>query len=40
MTVDVTRARHRSEHEGRTFFFCGAGCRREFEADPVKYSIG
>jgi xanthine dehydrogenase accessory factor len=37
MTVDVTRARHRSEHDGRTFFFCSAGCRREFEADPAKY---
>jgi xanthine dehydrogenase accessory factor len=37
MTVDVTRARHRSEHEGRPFFFCSAGCRRQFDADPVKY---
>ena len=37
MTVDVTRARHGSEHEGRAYFFCSASCRREFEANPVKY---
>jgi xanthine dehydrogenase accessory factor len=38
MTVDVARVRLRSEHEGRTYFFCSAGCRRKFDADPVKYS--
>jgi YHS domain-containing protein len=24
-------------HDGRTYFFCGAGCRRRFEADPVRF---
>lgn len=37
MAVDVARARHLSEHEGRTYFFCSAGCLRQFEADPAKY---
>ena len=37
MTVDIARARYRGEHGGRTFFFCGAGCQRQFEADPAKY---
>jgi xanthine dehydrogenase accessory factor len=40
MVVDVTRVRLRSEHDGRTYFFCSAGCRRKFDADPVKYAVG
>jgi YHS domain-containing protein len=24
-------------HEGRTYYFCGAGCRKRFEADPARY---
>jgi xanthine dehydrogenase accessory factor len=39
MVVDVARVRLRSEHEGRTYFFCSAGCRRKFDADPVKYEV-
>jgi xanthine dehydrogenase accessory factor len=40
MIVDVARVRLRSEHAGRTYFFCSAGCRRKFDADPVKYAVG
>jgi YHS domain-containing protein len=40
MIVDVSRVRLRSQHEGRTYFFCSAGCRRRFDADPVKYAVG
>jgi xanthine dehydrogenase accessory factor len=40
MIVDVARVRLRSEHEHRTYFFCSAGCRRRFDADPVKYAVG
>jgi xanthine dehydrogenase accessory factor len=40
MVVDVARVRLRSQHEGRTYFFCSAGCRRKFDADPVKYAAG
>jgi xanthine dehydrogenase accessory factor len=40
MVVDVARVRLRSEHEGRTYFFCSAACRRKFDADPVKYVVG
>jgi len=39
MVVDVARVRLRSQHEGRTYFFCSAGCRRKFDADPVKYAV-
>ena len=25
------------EHDGVTYYFCGAGCRRAFEQDPAAY---
>jgi len=37
MTVDPARARHRADHAGRTYYFCCAGCRTKFIADPAKY---
>jgi xanthine dehydrogenase accessory factor len=38
MTVHVAEARHRSEYEGGVYFFCSASCRRQFDADPLKYA--
>jgi Cu+-exporting ATPase len=35
MTVDVADAKYTSVHEGRTYYFCSAGCQQAFEADPV-----
>jgi Cu+-exporting ATPase len=37
MTVDPATAKHRTEHDGREFFFCCGGCKAKFEADPGKY---
>jgi len=37
MTVDRFNARHRAVHDGREYVFCGAGCKRNFEADPERY---
>jgi xanthine dehydrogenase accessory factor len=37
MTVVVTEARHRAQHAGRDFYFCCAGCRERFLADPARY---
>ena len=37
MTVDPQTAKHRTRHEGHDYFFCSAGCRGKFEADPAKY---
>jgi len=37
MTVDPHTARLRAEHAGRTYYFCSAGCRARFAADPPKY---
>ncbi len=36
MTVRVD-SQHRAEHGGREYVFCGAGCKRKFEADPERY---
>jgi Cu+-exporting ATPase len=37
MTVDPATARHRAEHDGQSYFFCGAGCRTKFLAEPQRY---
>jgi Cu+-exporting ATPase len=37
MTVDPHTSRHRASHGGRTYYFCAAGCRAKFVADPAKY---
>ncbi|MBB3710751.1 Cu+-exporting ATPase [Limimaricola variabilis] len=34
MTVDVETAKHISEHEGETFYFCSTKCREKFDARP------
>jgi xanthine dehydrogenase accessory factor len=36
MEVEVARAR-RTEHGGKRFYFCGAGCQSAFTADPGRY---
>ena len=38
MTVDVATARNVAAHEGRTYYFCSAGCLATFEADPATYA--
>jgi len=37
MMVDPHATAHRAEHEGHPFYFCSAGCRTKFVADPAKY---
>jgi Cu+-exporting ATPase len=37
MTVDPHTAKHRHDHLGRTYYFCSAGCRTKFIADPDKF---
>ena len=37
MTVDPATAKHKSDHAGRTYYFCSAGCREKFVADPKRY---
>ena len=37
MTVDVAEARFRTSHEGRTYYFCSAGCLAAFSTAPANY---
>jgi P-type Cu+ transporter len=36
MTVTPS-SKHTIDHEGQPFYFCGAGCKTKFAADPAKY---
>ena len=38
MTVTAGPARRPLEHDGCTYYFCSAGCRRAFEAEPAAYA--
>jgi Cu+-exporting ATPase len=37
MSVDPATAKHKAEHAGATHYFCSAGCRGKFVAEPAKY---
>jgi len=37
MTVEVASARHTSEHDGITYYFCCPGCKKAFEKDPATF---
>src|ERR1700674_5415658 len=39
MTVDPSRAKATHEHSGKKYYFCCAGCKEKFSADPAKYLI-
>ena len=40
MSVDPVTARHRTEHEGQTWYFCSARCREKFDGEPARYLEG
>ena len=37
MQVDEKTAKWKSEHKGKTYYFCAPGCKKKFDADPAKY---
>jgi xanthine dehydrogenase accessory factor len=37
MTVDTAETPHLATHAGQTHFFCCAGCREQFIADPARF---
>ena len=37
MSVDPHAAKHRAAHAGHPYYFCSAGCRTKFVADPKRY---
>jgi len=36
MTVNPATAKHKSEYQGRMFYFCCAGCKQTFDQGPAK----
>jgi len=38
MSVDTAAAKHRSDYAGETFYFCSAGCKAKFDAEPERYA--
>jgi P-type Cu+ transporter len=37
MSVDPATAKHKADHAGATSYFCSAGCRGKFVADPARF---
>jgi P-type Cu+ transporter len=37
MSVDPATAKHRAEHADATYYFCSAGCRGKFVAEPARF---
>lgn len=37
MEVDERTAKHRTGHDGKTYYFCAAGCKKAFETNPKRY---
>lgn len=37
MTIDPKDAAGKSHHGVETIYFCSAGCKKKFDADPHKY---
>ena len=38
MEVDESTAKWKTAYQGRTYYFCAAGCLRSFEKEPAKYA--
>ena len=37
MHVEPSSAKHQTEYQGRTHYFCAPGCREAIEAEPKRY---
>jgi YHS domain-containing protein len=37
MDVDEKKAKHKSKHKGKDYYFCAPGCKAEFDKNPEKY---
>jgi P-type Cu+ transporter len=38
MKVDPKSAAGQAQHQGKTYFFCSAGCKAKFEKNPGQYA--
>jgi xanthine dehydrogenase accessory factor len=39
MAVQTAGARYTSAYDGKTFLFCGIGCKERFDREPARYSV-
>jgi len=37
MEVDEKKAAAKSEHEGKTYYFCAPGCKKAFDENSERY---
>ena len=37
MEVDEKRAKYKTEHMGKTYYFCNESCKKRFDSNPHKY---
>ncbi len=37
MDVDPKTAAAKSIYQGKTYYFCSAGCKKDFDKEPQKY---
>jgi YHS domain-containing protein len=37
MQVDESKAAGKSEHNGKTYYFCSGVCKRKFDQNPQQY---
>jgi len=37
MEVDPKTAANKSVYQGQTYYFCSAGCKKDFDKEPQKY---
>jgi Cu+-exporting ATPase len=37
MMVDPKTAAGKSEYQGKTYYFCSPGCKKDFDKEPERY---
>lgn len=37
MDVDPKTAAGKSDYQGKTYYFCSRGCKRDFDKEPQRY---
>jgi Cu+-exporting ATPase len=40
MWIDPAKAAAKSEHKGKTYYFCAPGCKKAFDKEPDKFIKG
>jgi YHS domain-containing protein len=38
MQLDPAKAAGKTEYQGRTYYFCSAGCKAKFDANPAQFA--